>query len=139
MIEKIEESKQVFWFKNNTVLSGDLHIHIIIDNPSIFDLSMDYINKIYELENEPLGSEGKARQSIIKKVMKNNWIRVRYRPEQNTWYIEVYNYETQKYNIKECIEYILKTGIIKPDIKIFDKNQLVMDKQCYSTIEDILK
>ncbi len=123
---KIFEAKtnKVMWYKNENEIYyfNDIHIHYVINNPSIFDLDTSKIKSIYSLHDEPIGTEGEARKNILEIVMNKGWIRVRCR--NNKWFIEVDNFKIRKNNIKKCIEYLLlKSEDMQIDdyISIWDK------------------
>ncbi len=69
------------------------HISFIINNEELFNLEKGYCEKVYAEFDEPLRFEGKARQIIINKVLKDNWIRLRRWVVDYTynWYIELNN------------------------------------------------
>lgn len=141
-MRKISEygENKIFWYKddNNVYELDCLHIKFIIDHPSIFDLTEDYIEEIYSSYNEPIGTEGMARETILNKVMKNGWIRIRYNPTRdNTWFIEVDSFFNRKRNIKNCISYFyvsLMKMTLKDNIEVWDKK----DIQYKGKVENIL-
>ena len=53
------------------------HIGTIIKNPDLFGLSRDYIKAMFKKHGEKTGTEGKAREEILRRVMRNGWIRLR--------------------------------------------------------------
>ena len=53
------------------------HIATITANPKKFGLTKEYIKTIYDKYNEKINQEGKAREEIIKKLIKVGWIRIR--------------------------------------------------------------
>jgi len=53
------------------------HIATIIANPKKFGLTKDYIQTVYDKYNEKVNVEGKAREEIIKRLIKSGWIRIR--------------------------------------------------------------
>lgn len=58
-------------------LDSAYHIQTIISQPEAFGLTSDDISNTYNKYEEPVGKEGKARDELIKKVIKHGWIRVR--------------------------------------------------------------
>jgi len=64
------------------------HISMIISYPEKFGLNKEYIDKIYNKYNEPIGIEGKAREEILMDLFKKGWIRIR-RYVNNFWSINV--------------------------------------------------
>lgn len=53
------------------------HIAMVIENPQKFGLTKEYVEEKYKEYGEPLGVEGKAREEIIRELVKNGWIRIR--------------------------------------------------------------
>lgn len=58
------------------------HIKMVISNPQKFGLTMEYIEDKHEKYNEPVGIEGKAREEIIRELVKKGWIRIRRYPNK---------------------------------------------------------
>jgi len=67
------------------------HIAEIIKDPAPFGLSKDEIYAEYRQCGEPVGIEGKAREKIIKVLIKGGWIRIRHYPRDasKTWRINI--------------------------------------------------
>lgn len=63
------------------VASAGTHIRTVINNPSKFKLKKDDIEKEYKKHNEVVGSEGNARDEILKRLTKKGWIRLRRYPQ----------------------------------------------------------
>jgi len=70
------------------ILQASNHIQMIIRNPQKFGLTIEYIKSVYDKYNEKLGTEGRAREEIIKTLVNNGWIRVRRYPNR-FWSINV--------------------------------------------------
>jgi hypothetical protein len=73
-----------YWIspKGEVIEVSTNHIDVVIKNPQKFKLTSEYITGLYDKYGETLGSEGKAREDIIIKLVKSGWIRVRrYRNE----------------------------------------------------------
>ena len=58
------------------------HIRTVIKNPGLFGLSRDYIESRYTKHGEKTGTEGKAREEILRRVLKHGWIRMRRHPNR---------------------------------------------------------
>ena len=129
MIKESSEN-QIYWYKSDSKVfkSNTIHINFIIDNPELFNINLDSIETTYKAYNEPFGTEGKSREAILKKVMRNGWVRVRYNPTRNrTWFIEVDLFSNRKNSIQRCIEYfyLMKSTMKSSDvIEIWDQNGL---------------
>ena len=63
------------------------HIKYIMDNPKSFLFSYDKIVKVFEEYNESIGFEGKARDTIMKELITNGWIRIR--KNRNYWTVQM--------------------------------------------------
>jgi hypothetical protein len=61
------------------------HIDDVINNPKSFGYSSSQIEDIYNKHNEYLGVEGKAREEIIKDLLKKGWVRIRYHKRNDSW------------------------------------------------------
>ncbi len=53
------------------------HIRTVIKNPEVFGLLRDYIESKYTKLGERTGLEGKARDEILRRVLRNGWMRLR--------------------------------------------------------------
>ena len=53
------------------------HIRTVIKTPGLFGLSRDYIESRHTEHGEKTGTEGKGREEILRRVMRNGWIRLR--------------------------------------------------------------
>lgn len=103
-----------FWAKHKTFYEVDIHIQYIIDNPDKFDLSLNDIKSIYKKYNERLGSEGKAREELIRFASKDGWIRIRhYVTPRDYWTIQFDNYNKRKRTINYFIDWALSENLMK--------------------------
>jgi hypothetical protein len=50
---------------------------MVLEKPEKFGLTKEELRKFYESYGEPLGHEGRAREEIIKRLMRKKWIRIR--------------------------------------------------------------
>ncbi len=53
------------------------HMRTVIKNPEVFGLSRDYIESTYTKLGEKTGLEGKARDEILRRILRNGWMRLR--------------------------------------------------------------
>ncbi|WP_052464299.1 hypothetical protein [Geoalkalibacter subterraneus] len=67
------------------------HIDAVIKSPVTFGLTSEEIQKQYDKYSEPLGLEGKAREVLLRRIIKNGWIRLRRYPNRQ-WSITVNHY-----------------------------------------------
>lgn len=58
-------------------IGSGTHIEQITRHPQKFGISKEAIQSIYKKYNEPMNSEGKAREDIIKQVIRKGFIRIR--------------------------------------------------------------
>lgn len=103
-----------YFVKGDTIInvSGGNHIGYIIQNPEQFDLTTKEIKSIYKSHKEPMGSEGDAREYIIKKASESGWIRVRAYKEY--WSIQCDVIRFRKKPIKNFVYWaIYKSKVMK--------------------------
>ena len=62
------------------VASNGTHIKTVINNPAKFKLKKADIEKTFKQHKEKMGSEGTARDEILKGLTKTGWIRLRRYP-----------------------------------------------------------
>ena len=114
-------SNNGYWIKNKLIVdvSNSTHINYIMDYPEDFNLTKDYISSLYKKYNEKIGTEGKAREEIIRKVSELGWIRVRHYVINHEEYwslqFDVYNERNRK-TIRNFIEWALYES------KVMNKN-----------------
>lgn len=80
-----------YWYREGKIfdLGANKHIGLICQYPEIFNLSLDFIKKVYNEFGEKIGFEGKAREVLIKQVSKDGWIRIRhYGRPRDYWSIQ---------------------------------------------------
>ena len=65
------------------------HIEFIIGNPRRFHLSRQDIEAVYFKYEEPMGSEGDARNEIMANVIQHGWIRIRFVPKQFSYTVQL--------------------------------------------------
>jgi len=114
---------QGYWIKGNKIIdiSGTTHIDFILKHPQDFNITKDEILKTFEKYGEKIGSEGKAREEIIKKVSKFGWIRVRhYTRGQDYWSIQFDKFSIRKQSIRNFIEWAIF------DKKVMAKNDTIV-------------
>ena len=74
----------------------DTHIVTVITNPERFNVTKDWVNKVYEKYDERIGTENKAREEILVKLFKDGWIRVRYHRKYDYWMFQMHELTTEK-------------------------------------------
>lgn len=67
-----------FWTKKDEWIAvEDDHLSTILDDPERFGLTRAHIEEIYASTGQEVGSEGPARDEIMKQATENGWLRVR--------------------------------------------------------------
>jgi hypothetical protein len=67
-----------FWISpEGDIIKVSRHIDTIVKDPEIFGFTKEQLEDEFKKQNEPFGSEGNARENIIKEVYRRGWIRVR--------------------------------------------------------------
>ncbi len=77
--------------------AGDLvpvptsHIAAVIADPSHFGVTRAFIEARHQHYNEPLGSEGHARDEVLLQMLDASWIRIREQPpkEPVRWHVQL--------------------------------------------------
>ena len=67
------------------------HITQVTDAPEKFGVTREYLEAKFKEYGEPWGSEGKAREDIIKDIMKKGFIRIRLYPNR-FWSIQTWDF-----------------------------------------------
>lgn len=71
--------------------SGDIipvdttHIESVLKHPEKFRSTKKELQEIYDKHKEPYGQEGKAREEILSKFIREGWIRLRYLPRNDVF------------------------------------------------------
>ena len=68
--------------------NGGTHINMVVAAPKKFGYTEGQIRTVYDKYGEPLGTEGKAREEIIRSLIDKGWIRARRYPN-NCWSLQV--------------------------------------------------
>lgn len=65
------------------------HISSVLNNPTVYGFkNKDELLKIFKKYGEKIGTEGKAREKILLKLIDNGWIRCRYFNRDAEWRIQ---------------------------------------------------
>jgi hypothetical protein len=56
---------------------GTTHLRTVMKDPEVFGVSKDYIESKYINRREKTGLEGRARDEILRRVLRNGWMRLR--------------------------------------------------------------
>lgn len=113
--EYIKESVSTyaFWIspKGKTVGGLGSHISMVIKAPEKFGVTREWIDSKYNEYNETIGVEGKAREEIIREILKEGFIRIR-KYKNNEWVINVHKISKRnKERITKWAEKITGQGI----------------------------
>lgn len=106
--------------------SGDytettIHVHDIIQDPTKFGFTSDFVADMYAKYNERMGSEGRAREELIKLSLQRGWIR--FRRYKNYWSLTLHRLNKSTIeNIKAWIRGMVKNGVMGKydDLKILE-------------------
>jgi len=87
LLSEAMPSVQSYWIspRGETIPSGTLHITAVVRNPEQFGYTGEELKEIEAKYGESLEQEGEARQEIMENLLRQQWIRLRYRPRQDTW------------------------------------------------------
>jgi hypothetical protein len=68
-----------YWISpyNQVMAVNNFHINHIFDNPEKYDMTRQELEDVYSKYDEKIPGEGKAREEIIKSLLKRGWIRIR--------------------------------------------------------------
>jgi len=82
---------EAFWIspKGKIMIVDMYHITSVLKNPKAYGFSNYEIDSIYKKYDEPRGLEGQAREEIMKKLLKNNWIRIRFMKRNYSFTIQL--------------------------------------------------
>lgn len=69
-----------FWLSpyGEAVRAAPTHIYVVDNHPEKFGLSREEIDKWYAKYGEARGTEGKAREEILRELIRRGWVRIRY-------------------------------------------------------------
>jgi len=85
------EDAQAYWiFPDGKVFSDFFrHIQAVCAAPGDFGLTKEEVNAVYAKYGEPVGCEKHARIEIMEGLIRRGWIRIRYRPQNDYYVIEL--------------------------------------------------
>jgi len=103
-----------YWIKGNEVIDiPDSHVNAIIRDPEHFGISMAEVLSAYRRHKEVLGVEGKARQQLVIKAIKNGHIRSRhYQRPVDYWTVQFRDWASSKATILSFLKMLLIKGEI---------------------------
>lgn len=97
------------------------HARDIIDNPSKFGVTYEFIQELYAKHNEDFRQEGNAREEMIKLILQRGWVRIRnYR---NYWSVTVHKLTPKvKDNIRNWVATFVDEKVMGEyaDLKILE-------------------
>lgn len=102
-----------FWVSPKGKITGGLesHIAMVIKAPEKFGLTREWIDEKYKEYGERIGVEGKAREEIIREILKEGFIRIR-KYKNDEWVINVHRISKRnKERITKWAEKITEKGI----------------------------
>ena len=104
-----------FWLREEKVydVSSSGHVEFIISHPELFGLTGERVREIYAWEHEPLVSEAKARDILIKHAISLGWIRIKhYLRPFDYWLLQSANSFTQRRQIEDFLLWATDQGIM---------------------------
>lgn len=108
-----EETASAFWVKGSKIIPiTKKHIDYLIENFEEFGLSLEGIKAVYKKYKEKLFSEGKARESLIRSVAKEGWVRVRHYIRPDYWSIQGWNKFRAKKTMNAFLDWALDNKVI---------------------------
>jgi len=116
---------------------GTTHINAIISNPLKFGISRKQIEAEYAKHNERMGVEGKARETIVKDVVRKGFIRIRF--QRNYVSATVYDFGRKaKTVLKKWAELVSNDRSVDKyqPVKVYSVND---NKMHEFTIQDLMK
>jgi hypothetical protein len=133
---------EAYWIspKGKVLVVPITHIHLIIKYPNLFGLTLDGIKKEYRKHREPLFFEGYARESIMYRLLKRDWIRLRF-DRHDFWTIQTktLNHETIS-RIEKWVRDTLRKKHLKlsTGVKIINEHsETLKDYDKYMVVKDI--
>ena len=76
------------------------HINKIIGNTELFGLTIEKIKETYDKYSEPLGLEGKAREEIMRNLILQGWIRIRWKPKEWAYTVQMVKDPSTEKNLR---------------------------------------
>jgi len=106
-----------YWVHGNNIydMTTDIHLDFIRDNSDLFNISKEEMDAIYAKYGERLGSEGKAREEIIKLVAKDGWVRVRHYSKPDYWSIQCDSIKRREHTIENFIYWAIEHKLVTYD------------------------
>lgn len=82
---------QAYWVspRNRLIPVPCRHINVIDEDPGLFGLARRYVDGQFRKARECNGTEGKARNVIMARVLRSGWIRLRYVPAEYSLTVQV--------------------------------------------------
>jgi hypothetical protein len=83
---------EAYWISPEGIIIPvpDHHIDMVIENPAMFGMTMKKISAMCKKYKEPLHMEGFAREEIMKGLMENGWVRIRYSGKPDSFTIQIF-------------------------------------------------
>ena len=99
------------------------HIVFIQENPELFNITFEYIQSVFQKNNEKIGSEGISRAELMTEAFKKGWIRLR-NNQKSGWVAELWMLDKKsKILLKNWFEQLnIKEIITVHQVKIYQEN-----------------
>lgn len=98
--------KEAYWITpdGEVIKVKTTHIDEVIRNPELFGLNIEDIKALYKKYDEPLGLEGKAREEIMLNLILVGWIRIRWKPKEYSYTVQMKQSPETETNLKNWFE-----------------------------------
>jgi hypothetical protein len=98
--------KEAYWITpdGRVITVKTTHIDEVIRTPELFGLNIEEIKALYEKYAEPLGLEGKAREEIMRDLILVGWIRIRWKPKEYSYTVQMKQSPETETNFKNWLE-----------------------------------
>ena len=110
-----------FWVSDAEIMENDeSHVRVVWENSEKFGFTREHVKEIYEDFGETPGSEGRAREVIIREAAKHGWIRVRHYVNRGSdyWSIQADDAELRRVVIEQFVRYALGRGIMAANAEL---------------------
>ncbi len=99
-----------YWISPSNVLVrvAENHIKTVLNHPEQFGYAPGQVEDIYAHHDEKVGTEGEAREQVIKDLVSRRWIRIREYQGRGREYISVFFRRMDKYTKEQVASFFRK-------------------------------
>ena len=104
-----------YWIHGDDVydVTFSSHVRLIVENPVLFGTSAAAVQATYHRYHESPGSEGQAREELVRRAASQGWVRVRHYSHPDYWIIQCDDTTKRLSVIREFLRWGVKQGIVK--------------------------